>query len=242
MPKFPPVGLFVVGTDTEVGKTYVTALIAKQLHAEGKRVGVYKPVASDCYDDGDQVLSEDALTLWQAAGRPGSWNDVCPQRFRAATAPHLAARAEGRELDANLMRSGIEKWADGYDIVLVEGVGGLMTPLTDNEYVADLAYEFGFPLLVVAPNMLGVINQTLQTLITAAAFEDGLDVAGVVLNQIQYQEGDISTQTNRQEISLRTSVPVLCEVSYKANSLPQAVDWIALAKGEANLAPTAEKS
>jgi dethiobiotin synthetase len=229
MPKYPPIGLFVVGTDTEVGKTYVTALIAKQLHDAGKRVGVYKPVASDCYDDGDQVISEDALTLWHAAGQPGTVHDVCPQRFRAPLAPHLAARAEGKELDADLMRSGLEKWASGYDIVLVEGVGGLMTPVSDAEYVADLAFEFGFPILVVAPNVLGVINQTLQTLITAAAFENGLNVAGLILNNIQFQERDISVKTNRQEIEKRTSTPILAEVGYNADEFPAEVDWIRLA-------------
>lgn len=231
MAQIPPVGLFIVGTDTEVGKTYVTSLIAKQLHAAGKRVGVYKPVASDCYDDGDQVISEDALTLWHAAGKPQTWHEVCPQRFRAPLAPHLAARAEGRELDSQLMRDGLAKWSTGYDIVLVEGVGGLMTPLSDTEYVADLVYEFGFPVVVIAPNMLGVINQTLQTLITAAAFEDGLNVAGVVLNNIQYQESDVSTTTNRQEIATRIGVPVLTEVSYKADSIKDEIDWIGLATG-----------
>lgn len=229
MPKYPPVGLFIVGTDTEVGKTYVTALIAKQLHDAGKRVGVYKPVASDCYDDGDQVISEDALTLWHAAGQPRTVQDVCPQQFRAPLAPHLAARAEGKELDLELMRTGLEKWSDGYDIVLVEGVGGLMTPVSDAEYVADLAFEFGFPILVVAPNVLGVINQTLQTLITAAAFENGLNVAGIILNNIQFQERDISVKTNRQEIEKRTSTPILVEVAYNADELPVEVDWIRLA-------------
>lgn len=229
MPKYPPVGLFIVGTDTEVGKTYVTALIAKHLHDAGKRVGVYKPVASDCYDDGDQVISEDALTLWHAAGQPGTFNDVCPQKFRAPLAPHLAARAEGKELDSDLMRTGLEKWASGYDIVLVEGVGGLMTPVSDSEYVADLAFEFGFPILVVAPNVLGVINQTLQTLITAAAFENGLNVSGIILNNIQFQERDISVKTNRQEIEKRTSTPILAEIPYNADELPVEIDWIRLA-------------
>jgi len=232
MPKLPPVGLFVVGTDTEVGKTYVTAMIASQLHQQGKKVGVYKPVASDCYDDGDEVISEDAVTLWQAAGQPGSWKDVCPQRFRAPVAPHLAARAEGKELDGDRLRTGIEVWAEGYDIVLVEGVGGLMTPISDTEYVADLALDFGFPLVIVAPNMLGVINQTLQTLITAAAFDDGLSVAGLILNCVQYLESDQSTKTNWEQIASRTNTPVLAEVKYQDKEFSTEIDWIALAKGQ----------
>lgn len=229
MPKMPPAGLFVVGTDTEIGKTYVTSLIAKQLHEEGVNVGVYKPVASDCYDDGDDVISEDAVTLWQAAGQPRSWQDVCPQRFRAPVSPHLAARMEGKELDVERLRTGLEAWSD-CDIVLVEGVGGLMTPISDTEYVADLATDFGFPLLVVAPNMLGVINQTLQTLITAAAFDEGLTVAGLILNRVQYLDSDQSTTTNAEQIAARTSTPILGEVGYQAKQFPTKVDWMALAR------------
>lgn len=229
MPSSNPPGLFIVGTDTEVGKTYITSMIASQLHAEGYRVGVYKPVASDCYDDGDDVISEDAVTLWQSAGQPRTWQEVCPQRFRAPVAPHLAAEMEGKKLDEELLRTGLNVWCDS-DIVLVEGVGGLMTPISDTEYVADLAADFGFPLIVVASNMLGVINQTLQTLVTAAAFDDGLDVAGLVLNRVQYLDSDRSISTNCAQIRSRTPVPILADVGYQANEFAQKVDWMKLAK------------
>ena len=107
----PPLGLFVTGTDTEVGKTYVAALIAKSLVAAGHRVGVYKPTASDCINDGSQLVSEDAVVLWEAAGRPLNLDAVCPQRFRAPMAPHLSAIAEGRQMDSQLLRTGISAWA-----------------------------------------------------------------------------------------------------------------------------------
>src|SRR5690606_5011568 len=89
-------GLFITGTDTGVGKTYVAAIIARSLRIAGFRVGVYKPAASGCRVDGAELTSDDALDLWEAAGRPGSLDEVCPQRFLAPLAPHLAARAEGR--------------------------------------------------------------------------------------------------------------------------------------------------
>jgi dethiobiotin synthetase len=163
-------GLFITGTDTGVGKTYVTALIARSLASSGRRVGVYKPAASGCRREGEELVSEDAVALWNAADRPGELNRVCPQRFVAPLAPHLAAREEGKQLDADLLRCGIEYWRQRAEIILVEGAGGLMSPLGEEEYVADLAEEFGFPLVVVSRNMLGTINQTLQTLIAAAAF------------------------------------------------------------------------
>ncbi|MEO8499231.1 MAG: dethiobiotin synthase, partial [Planctomycetota bacterium] len=194
-------GLFITGTDTNVGKTYVTALIAKQLVAAGKRVGVYKPAASGCVGD----ATDDPFVLWEAAGRPATIDAVCPQRFTEPLAPHLAARAEGKEVDVERLRSGIDFWRDRSDIILVEGIGGLMSPVSDDEYVADLAHDFGFPLIVVAPNVLGVINQTLQTLITASTFRNGLDVAGIILNDRHHSRdsNDLSTRSNAAELAAR---------------------------------------
>jgi len=229
MNKKPPRGLFITGTDTEVGKTYVAQLIAKSLRTAGRRVGVYKPVASDCVLMGDQVIAEDAVVLWDAAGQPLSLEAVCPQRFRAGLAPHLAAKSEGKQIDSQLLRTGIEAWTDHCDIVVVEGAGGLMCPLGEDEYVADLAADLGYPLIVVAPNMLGVINQTLQTLITAACFREGLEVAGIVLNDCQGFAGDLSTQSNRAEIAARTVPPIIAQVRYQADDFDAAIDWFNLA-------------
>jgi dethiobiotin synthetase len=224
-------GLFITATDTEVGKTYVTACIARALVALGKRVGVYKPVASGCVADEAGLVSEDAVALWQAAGRPGTLRDVCPQCFRAPLAPHLAARAEGRRVDPDLLRAGIEYWRKNSDVVLVEGAGGLMSPISDDDYNADLASDFGLPLVVVAPNCLGVINQTLQTLITAATFRDGLDVAGIVLNDVRAPSDDASTATNRRELEQRCVPPVLAHLHHRTEDFDRHVDWLALARG-----------
>lgn len=225
----PPLGLFVTGTDTEVGKTYVAALIVKQLAESGFRVGVYKPVASDCVSDGRQLISEDAVALWEAAGRPLSLDAVCPQRFQAPLAPHLSARNAGRELDTSLLRKGVEVWTGECDILVVEGAGGLMSPISDDEFIADLAEDFGYPVIVVSANVIGAINQTLQTLITAACFRDGLNVGGVVLNDIRMFDGDISMDSNREEITHRAQAPVLTRVRYGAEAFDDVVDWHAVA-------------
>jgi len=221
-----PAGLFITGTDTGVGKTYVAALIARDLLAAGHRVGVYKPAASGCRRQGDRLVSDDAVALWEAAGRPGTLDEVCPQCFEAPLAPHLAARAEGKEIDPELLRTGIEPWLASSDFVLVEGAGGLMSPLGDEEYVADLAFDFAFPLIVVAANKLGVINQTLQTLITATTFRDGLEVAGIVLNHPQPPTAtDPSLPTNRHELQTRCIPPLLGELPWQADRLDAEVDW-----------------
>jgi len=226
-----PPGLFITGTDTDVGKTYVAALLARELAAAGHRVGVYKPAASGCRRQGDTLISDDAEALWHAAGRPGELDCVCPQRFEAALAPHLAARAEGRQLDGKLLRSGLDYWRDRSDVILVEGSGGLLCPVSEDEYMADLAADFGYPLLIVARNALGTINHTLQTLAAAMVFRNGLEVAGIVLNHTSPpSKDDVSRSTNREELAARCVPPILAEVAWQAQTFAAAVDWFALAK------------
>jgi dethiobiotin synthetase len=224
-----PVGLFITGNDTGVGKTYVGALIARDVAAAGHRVGVYKPVASGCREDAGQFVSDDAVALWEAAGRPGKLEQVCPQRFVAPLAPHLAARSEAKRIDSQLLRNGLDYWRDRSEIVIVEGVGGLMSPVGDEEYVADLAAEFGYPLVVVARNAIGVINQTLQTLIVAATYRNGLPIVGIVLNRTSSAGDDPSIDSNRDELARRAVPPVLAEVPWRGEGLDRLVDWLALA-------------
>lgn len=233
-------GLFITGTDTEVGKTYVAALIARALVAAGVGVGVYKPVASGCVDHTAltpalsqremENITDDAAVLWDAAGRPAELERVCPQRFEAALAPHLAARAEGEEIDSQLLREGVRFWQKRSDIVLVEGAGGLMSPLGDEDYVADLAYDLGYPLVVVSPNRLGTINATLQTLIAADTFRGGLPVAGVVLNDVASRPDDASIGSNWAELQSRCQPPLLAHVRFAAEAFDFAVDWMKLAQ------------
>jgi dethiobiotin synthetase len=218
-------GVFITGTSTGVGKTYVAVLIARALRDAGNRVGVYKPVASGCEMRGGRLVSPDANALWEAAGQPGTLEHVCPQMFAAPLAPHLAARAEGRRVDTALLRTGIDYWRETSDIVVVEGAGGLMSPISDENYNADLAEAFGYPLVVVAANELGTINATLQTLITASTCRDGLQVAGIVLNSHRKVEGDPSIESNADELARRCVPPLLAVVEH-GGGFDGAVDWI----------------
>jgi dethiobiotin synthetase len=143
----------------------------------------------------------------------------------------LAARNESKRIDASLLRTGLDHWRDRSEIVIVEGVGGLMSPVGEEEYVADLALEFGYPIVVVARNALGAINQTLQTLIVAATFRDGLRIAGIVLNRTAESKGDLSIDSNRDELARRAVPPVLAEVGWRASAFDRDVDWFALAGG-----------
>jgi dethiobiotin synthetase len=230
MTQKPPPGLFVTGTDTGVGKTYVASRIAQALFRAGRRVGVYKPVASGCRALGDDLISDDAVDLWNAAGRPGELARVCPQRFAAPLAPHLAARATGQEISAEELRAGLDYWRERSDVLVVEGAGGLLSPLGDDEYVANLAAEFGFPLVIVSDNSLGTIHRTLSTLVVAATCGDGLDVAGVILNEPRPENRNASSASNLQELRARCVPPVLGLVEWQGD-LPADVDWLALAVG-----------
>lgn len=221
-------GLFITGVDTHVGKTYVGALIARALAARGRRVGVYKPAASGCRASAEGLVADDAVALWRAAGSPGELERVCPQFFAAPLAPPLAARSEGRRLDPVLLRTGLRYWLARSEVVVVEGAGGLLSPLGEEESAADLAHDFGFPLVVVAANRLGAINQSLQTVFTAAHYRGGLPLAGIVLNRIDPNE-DESVATNREELTRRSPVPVLAEAAYRAESFDRQVDWFSLA-------------
>lgn len=228
MEKIPRLGLFITGNDTDVGKTYVGALIAAQLRSLGQRVGVYKPVASGAMERDGELVSQDAMTLWEAAGKPLSLEAVCPQTFRAPVAPHIAAQMEGKQLDVDLARVGLSVWTNECDVVIVEGAGGLMSPIDHEEYVADLADEFGYPLVVVARNSIGAINQTLQSLITAECIGEGLDVAAVVLNDVDDTKNNLASETNFQQIADRIDGPILARVGYQGKEFQDPVDWLSL--------------
>ncbi|QDU40265.1 ATP-dependent dethiobiotin synthetase BioD 1 [Maioricimonas rarisocia] len=222
-------GLFITGTDTEVGKTHVTCEIARTLSAAGSRVGLYKPVCSGGISGGDgTIVWDDLQRLNNALPEPVPVDRICPQRFVAPLAPPVAAREEGRTIDEQLLRTGIHGWDDAADVLLVEGVGGLLCPLTDRETVADLAVDFGFPLLIVSPQRLGTINHTLMTVEVARS--RGLHVAGIVMNHV-VPPADDSVASNAAEIASRAGVPVIAELPYHPSlGLPGSdpdvkIDW-----------------
>jgi dethiobiotin synthetase len=221
-------GMFVTGTDTEVGKTYVAAAIVRALRQAAVRVGVYKPVASGCLVDGESLVSEDAVELWNAAERPLTLAAVCPQRFEAPLAPPVAAAEVGLAINDDLLLSGIEVWND-FELVVVEGAGGLLSPLSATQLNADVARQLNLPLIVVAANRLGVLNHTLMTLGTAARRE--LPVAGVVLSDVT-ERSDLSSRSNRDQLQdwcqREFSVPLLGHLRFGQTEFDTAIDWNAL--------------
>ena len=230
-----PPGLFITGTGTDVGKTYVTSLIARELISDGVRVGAYKPVCSGCAKGTNgELIWRDIEELSNAIGDGFDPERICPQRFTAGLAPAVAARMEGKAVDAALLRSGAAWWNDKVEFLLIEGIGGLLCPLTGEESVADLAKDLGFPLLIIASLGLGTINHTLLTVDVAQ--NRGLAVVGIVLNAALAEMADQAAETNPREIAARCNVPVLGTVLHnqKAGLFRDGnqikIDWKAIAK------------
>jgi dethiobiotin synthetase len=227
-------GLFITGTDTGVGKTHVATAIIRVLRAQGVRVGAYKPAVTGSQPGPCGPIWDDVARLQAALGREIAPERISPQRFQAPLAPPAAAREEGRVVDAALLRRGIEWWNDQAEFLVVEGAGGLLSPMTETETVADVARDLGLPLIVVARTSLGTINHTLLTV--EAARNRRLNVAGIILNQsVAADPHDRSTESNAQELGRRCDVPILAILPYAASSdLLQCtslstIDWMRLA-------------
>jgi dethiobiotin synthetase len=171
-----PRGFFVTGTDTGVGKTLVACALVRALRARGLDVGVMKPAETGVAAAGPH----DALALQEAAKADDPLDLICPQSFAMPAAPPAAAAAEGRQVDAGRIQAAFARLAARHELMVVEGAGGLLVPLTATSCMADLARELGLPLIVVARGALGTINHTLLTL--EAASSRGLAVAGVVVS------------------------------------------------------------
>ena len=121
-------------------------------------------------------------------------------------------------MDAARLRTGLERWQGQCDVVVVEGAGGLLSPLSDEECVADLAVDFGYPLVIVAPNRLGAINQALQALVTAAVYRGGLDIAALVLSDVNPTCGDLSQSSNMDQLARCCTPAVLTHVPWRAEA------------------------
>jgi len=167
-------GVFVTGSDTEVGKSVVAAATCAALAARGERVAAFKPVVTGL-DEEPGELGRDHELLAAAANAGQSPEDVAPYRFGPPVSPHLAAELAGVRIEpADLVKA-----ARAHDLVVCEGVGGLLVPITPGYLVRDLAVDLHLPLVIAARPGLGTINHTLLTV--EAARGGGLTVAGVVM-------------------------------------------------------------
>jgi dethiobiotin synthetase len=218
-------GLFITGTDTGVGKTFLACGLAALLRESGYKVGVMKPAETGC-DRGDgKLMPQDAVALKEASGCELPLETICPYQFGEPLAPGVAAEREGIRIDIDRLMSIYDKVSAGHNITIIEGAGGLMVPILPSYTYADLAKVLKLPVLVVAVNKLGMINHLLLTLEHASCM--GLSVLGYVLNEIEKQPS-LAARTNREALAFLTGVPCLGELPYaqglETGNIPPA-DW-----------------
>lgn len=188
---------FITGTDTGVGKTYITKLLVESLRSEGKYAVGFKPISC-----GDR---EDATILAAASGNL-PLDEVNPLHFPSAVAPHVAALLENKTINPAEIIASYKTISEKYDPVIVEGAGGWEVPITQTYFVSDLAKDLNLPVILVAANRLGALNHILLSL--AAIEAKGLKCAGIILNQLE-DEMDTPMITNKGIIESLTNVPLL---------------------------------
>ena len=168
------------------------------------------------------MVADDAISLWNSAGKPRSLDDVCPQKFSAPLAPTAAAAQAHTTVNTDLLRAGANCW-DECELLIVEGVGGLLSPLAEGVLNIDLCKDFaGAKLVIVAANRLGVIHQTLATCV--AAIHQGITPSGIILCCPQ-STTDESVATNALEIAKYTEIPILAEIDFGQSEVTLDSDW-----------------
>jgi len=215
-------GVFVTGTDTGVGKTWVAASLARFLSRRGLGVAVCKPVETGVEDI--SLPGPDARLLLEACGRDWPLEQVAPYRLTRPLAPDQAARIDDVRLDLNRMVEAIDSLAEQADFVIVEGAGGLMVPLCGGLLIADLARQIDLPLLVVARAGLGTINHTLLT--SFAARQMDLDLAGIIINGVPEAPSEAEANAPHAIASL-ASAPLLATLPQVETDIPKGIDLLA---------------
>ena len=205
---------FVTGTDTDVGKTTVSCLLCRDARRAGLKVGVMKPFASG--------TCQDSVKLKQASGSAQDLISITPHYFKTPAAPWAAAIREKRRIDLNLLDRAFEKLRGEFDVLLVEGIGGLLVPIAQDFTVADLIGRWKVPAILVSRWGLGTLNHTLLCL--EALERRRIPVAGIVLNQNSPGRVGFVEKTNREFFLRRGRPPLLATVRF-APERSRRLEW-----------------
>lgn len=208
-------GIFITGTGTGVGKTWVATRIASLLKQRNIKIIPRKPVESGCLRQDNYLIPQDAASLKQAAGFQGELSEICPYPFEPSISPARAARLADTALTIeNLARACQPEDNEGF--MLVEGAGGFYSPLTDDGLNADLAAALQLPVLLVARDRLGVINDVLLT--AEAIHSRGLSLLAIVLNATE--NGQIDEMDNLADLCGMLDLPIY-SIPFNSNELPE---------------------
>ncbi len=205
-------GFFITGTDTGVGKTVVAAGLAALFRKNGLNVGVMKPIQTGCLSRGGERIAVDARFLLQAAGADDPMDQVCPYRLKIPAAPLVAAEQEGATIDLDRIEDAYRRLSSRHRVMVVEGIGGLLTPITPTATVMDLARRLTLPLIIVAHTRLGTLNHTLLTV--RCAQQSGATVMGIIFNHPGGASRSLAEKTNPEVFSRLCPVPVLGTIPF----------------------------
>ena len=211
--------LFITGTDTGVGKTYVTCLLLRALRRAGQVAAGFKPI---CCGDRDDVRA-----LYAAGDSTISQDAINPVWLRTPAAPYAACMIENRQINLDHIRRAYQSLSGSCDVLLVEGAGGWEVPVTRHYGMADLAAELGLPVVVVVHDRLGALNHTILTVKAIAV--RGLKCAGLILNHVDIERHS-ATITNRAILEDLLEVPVLLDVIHGETELALPPEIIELLK------------
>ncbi|MBP2644119.1 MAG: dethiobiotin synthetase [Firmicutes bacterium] len=210
--------IFITGTGTDVGKTYVAGLIVKKLCNSGINAGYYKPALSGAEPNSVELVPGDCKFVVETAGLNSLPKELTSYMYETAVSPHLAAQIEGRPIDLEVIRSDFTKFTRKYDFITVEGCGGIICPLRlDNQALmqTDIIRQLNLALLVVTPSGLGSINNAVLTVHYAESL--GLAVKGFILNN--YDSANFLHNDNKKSIERITKIPVVACVASHASYL-----------------------
>ena len=218
--------LFVTGTGTDIGKTFVTGLIVKKLKEAGKQAGYYKAAMSGNDRRADKsLIPGDGAWVKEISGISQPLEEMCPYIYENAYSPHLASRVEGNPVEMSVVRAGFERVCQKYDYVTMEGSGGILCPICFDEreiWLEDVVKALNLSCLLVADAGLGTINSVVLTVEYMKS--RNIPVAGIILNH--YHPGDIIEEDNKVMCEYRTGLKVVACVKDNDRSLDIDVDTL----------------
>jgi dethiobiotin synthetase len=217
-------GVFITGTDTGVGKTYVAAGLARALVRSGVNTGVMKPAETGCRRQAGRLIPRDAMLLMKSSNTRDALALVNPYRFKNPLAPLVAAEFEGTNILTRKIVKAYHELARRHDFMIIEGAGGIMVPLRQNYTYRDLARDMELPILIVARPGLGSINHILLTV--ASLNEKGLHIAGIVINHAQNGKTGLAEKTNPALIEKMCDVPIIGIISYRERRFDSIVEQL----------------
>ena len=202
-------GIFVTGTGTDIGKTFVTALLVKKLHDAGCNTAYFKAaVSGNERDENGRLIPGDAAYVKKISGISQPLDTMCPYIYETAVSPHLASKIEGDLVELENVKDRYEKLCDEYEYVICEGSGGIVCPIRYDDrkiMLEDIIKNLGLPAIIVADAGLGTINSVVLTCEYMKAH--GMEIRGLILNN--FHKGDIMEEDNKVMCEKLTGLPVI---------------------------------